>query len=233
HIKQNEKNVFFEKLYSNSNALRITMDFGNGGSFITGTAGCASFPEDADNYNDLFGLIDKMLYIGKNRGRNCYTIYDSEKHKNVEVSKIARRGVFTDMHRLRTIIEKAENFEHKLLSVMPLLMEILKIHDLFYVGEDGRMRSVMNRSFDGDAADIANLMSDDLFSENTLDAVKKNSPVFYKTLISNGFESALVARIRKAYKVSGYLVCAVNRSLRIWQENECAILYYVAGLLAE
>ena len=233
HIKQDEKNVFFEKLYSNSNALRITMDFGNGGSFITGTAGCASFPEDADNYNDLFGLIDKMLYIGKNRGRNCYTIYDSENHKNVEVSKIARRGVFTDMHRLRTIIEKAENFEHKLLSVMPLLMEILKIHDLFYVGEDGRMRSVMNRSFDGDAADIANLMSDDLFSENTLDAVKKNSPVFYKTLISNGFESALVARIRKAYKVSGYLVCAVNRSLRIWQENECAILYYVAGLLAE
>ncbi|MBR6214994.1 MAG: hypothetical protein IKQ84_01140, partial [Spirochaetaceae bacterium] len=126
---------------------------------------------------------------------------------------------FTDMHKLRRITEKSEDFEHKLQAVMPLLMEILTIHDLYYVGEDGRMKSVMNRSFNGDAADIANLMTDDLFSENTLDSVKKNSPVLYKTLISNGFESALIARIRKAYKVSGYLICAVNRILRICQEN--------------
>ena len=230
---KNEKNAFFEKLYTHSVALRFNMDFGNGGAFVTGTAGCASFPEDADNYNDLFGLIDKMLYIGKNRGRNCYTIYDAEAHRNVEVTKIARRGVFTDMYRLRKVMEKAEDFEHKLQAVMPMLMEILTIHDLFYAGEDGRMKSVMNRTFDGDAADIANLMTDDLFSEHTLDTVKKNSPVFYKTLVKNGFESVLVARIRKAYKVSGYLICAVNRSLRIWQENECAVLYYIAGLLAE
>ena len=230
---KNEKNAFFEKLYTHSVALRFNMDFGNGGAFVTGTAGCASFPEDADNYNDLFGLIDKMLYIGKNRGRNCYTIYDAEAHRDVEVTKIARRGVFTDMYRLRKVMEKAEDFEHKLQAVMPMLMEILTIHDLFYAGEDGRMKSVMNRSFNGDAADIANLMTDDLFSEHTLDAVKKNSPVFYKTLVKNGFESVLVARIRKAYKVSGYLICAVNRSLRIWQENECAVLYYIAGLLAE
>ena len=230
---KNEKDAFFEKLYTHSVALRFNMDFGNGGAFVTGTAGCASFPEDADNYNDLFGLIDKMLYIGKNRGRNCYTIYDAEAHRNVEVTKIARRGVFTDMYRLRKVMEKAEDFEHKLQAVMPMLMEILTIHDLFYAGEDGRMKSVMNRAFDGDAADIANLMTDDLFSEHTLDTVKKNSPVFYKTLVKNGFESVLVARIRKAYKVSGYLICAVNRSLRIWQENECAVLYYIAGLLAE
>ena len=230
---KSEKNAFFEKLYTHSVALRFNMDFGNGGAFVTGTAGCASFPEDADNYNDLFGLIDKMLYIGKNRGRNCYTIYDEEAHRDVEVTKIARRGVFTDMYRLRKVMEKAEDFEHKLQAVMPMLMEILTIHDLFYAGEDGRMKSVMNRSFDEDAADIANLMTDDLFSEHTLDAVKKNSPVFYKTLVKNGFESVLVARIRKAYKVSGYLICAVNRSLRIWQENECAVLYYIAGLLAE
>ena len=230
---KNEKDAFFEKLYTHSVALRFNMDFGNGGAFVTGTAGCASFPEDADNYNDLFGLIDKMLYIGKNRGRNCYTIYDAEAHRNVEVTKIARRGVFTDMYRLRKVMEKAEDFEHKLQAVMPMLMEILTIHDLFYAGEDGRMKSVMNRTFDGDAADIANLMTDDLFSEHTLDTVKKNSPVFYKTLVKNGFESVLVARIRKAYKVSGYLICAVNRSLRIWQENECAVLYYIAGLLAE
>ena len=62
HIEQDDKINFFERLYANSLALRFTMDFVNGGSFITATVGAASFPEDADNYQDLFSLIDKMLY---------------------------------------------------------------------------------------------------------------------------------------------------------------------------
>jgi hypothetical protein len=43
----------------------------------------------------------------------------------------------------------------------------------------------------------------------------------------------MVAKMRKRDRVCGYLVCAVRRSMRIWQENECALLYYLAGLLAE
>ncbi len=91
HTRLDDKISFFEKLYSNSLALRFTMDFGNGGSFITGTVGAASFPQDADNYADLFSLIDKMLYYGKNKGRNCFTVYQEEKHKNIEVKKLPVR----------------------------------------------------------------------------------------------------------------------------------------------
>ena len=231
HIKIDEKISFFENLYANSLALRFTMDFDDGEPFITGTVGAASFPEDAGNYSDLFTLIDKMLYYGKNKGRNCFTVYQAEKHKNIEVKKIAHQGIYTYIHQLRTSLEEAECFESKLKTAMPVLSEILRVRDIYYVRNDGRLKAVMNSHFDGDASDIKKLMTEDLFSENTLDKVKDNSPEFYKTLISNGFESALIVRIRKAEKVSGYLVCAVNRSLRIWQESECAVLYYVAGLL--
>lgn len=92
---------------------------------------------------------------------------------------------------------------------------------------------MINSQFEGEASDISNLMTDDLFAENTLDKIKTSSPKFYKTLITNGFETSMIVRIRKAQDVCGYLVCAVKRSLRIWQETECAVLYYVAGLLAE
>lgn len=233
HIKTDDKISFFKKLYTNSMALRFTMDFGNGGSFITGTVGAASFPEDADNYADLFTLIDKMLYYGKNKGRNCFTVYQEKKHKNLEVTKIARRGLYTYIHQLRTSLEDVDGFENKLKAAMPILTEILKVRDIYYVRNDNRLKAVMTPDFDGDATDIAELMTEDLFSENTLDKVKNNSPVFYNTLISNGFETILIVRIRKAENVSGYLVCAVKRSLRIWQENECAVLYFVAGLLSE
>ena len=231
HIKIDEKMSFFERLYTNSLALRFTMDFGNGGSFITATVGAASFPEDADNYADLFTLIDKMLYFGKSKGRNCFTIYQPEKHKNFEVTKNVNRGLYTYIHQLRTTLENADGFENKLKTAIPVLSEILKVRDIYYVRDNGRMKGVMNSDFDEDASDISDLMTEDLFSENTMDKIKNNSPKFYKALISNGFESAMVVRIRKAEKVFGYLICAVNRSLRIWQENECAVLYYVAGLL--
>lgn len=233
HIKTDDKNSFFEKLYTNSLALRFTMDFGNGGSFITGTAGAASFPEDADNYADLFSLIDKMLYFGKNKGRNCYNIYQAKEHKDLEVTKIAQRGLYTYIHQLKTDMEAAVGFENKLKTAIPVLSEILKVRDIYYVRNDGRLKSVMNPDFDGDASDISALMTEDLFSENTLDKVKNHSPAFYKTLIINGFETAMIVRVRKAETIFGYLVCAVNRSLRIWQENESAVLYYVAELLTE
>ena len=233
HTKTDDKITFFKKLYTNSLALRFTMDFGNGGSFITGTVGAASFPEDADNYADLFTLIDKMLYYGKSKGRNCFTVYEAEKHKDLEVTKIAHQGLYTYIHQLKTSLENTEGFENKLKAAMPLLSEILKVNDLYYVHSDSRLKAVMNSDFDGDASDISKLMTEDLFSENTLDKIKTSSPVFYKTLINSGFETAMIVRIRKAEEVSGYLVCAVKRSLRIWQENECAVLYYVAGLLTE
>ncbi len=233
HTSLEDKLSFFERLYSNSLALRFTMDFGNGGSFITGTVGAASFPQDADNYADLFSLIDKMLYYGKNKGRNCFTVYQEEKHKNLEVKKIARQGIYTYIHKLRTTLEQVNGFEEKLKAAFPILSEVLKVQDIYYVRQDGILKAVINSQFEGDASDISKLMTDDLFAENTLDKIKSCSPKFYKTLITNGFETSMIVRIRKAHEVCGYLVCAVKRSLRIWQENECAVLYYVAGLLAE
>ena len=83
------------------------------------------------------------------------------------------------------------------------------------------------------ASDISNIMEEDLFMESSLDLIKKHSPIFYNALMQKGFESVLISSIRKGNKTYGYLICAVQRSLRIWQENECAVLYYLSDLLAD
>lgn len=233
HITKEDKVQFFEDLYGSSNVLRKEVYFGNGAAFVTGTAGCASFPEDSKDFNNLFSLIDKMLYLGKNKGRNCYTIYNEAKHKDIEIRKIANNGIFTSMHKLKQDIENEKGFEKRLLKALPQLNEVLQIHDLFYVTDDGKMRAVLDKSFCADASDLPDVMEEDLFSESTLDLIKKRSPIFYKSLTSNGFETVLISRIRKGKNTKGYLVCAVKRSLRIWQENECAILFYLSELLAE
>ena len=233
NITREEKINFFNNLYGNSKALRTDVSFDNGSAFITGTSGAASFPYDADEYSDLFGLIDKMLYLGKHRGRNCYRFYEEAVHKNIEIRKIAKDGIYTNMHKLKKDLEKEKGFEKKLEKAMPSLTEILQMQDLHYVGPDGIMKAVLNKNFSEDASDICELMKDDMFAESTLDLVKKYSPKFDKALIKNGFESVLVCRIQKDEKVKGYLVWAVRRSLRIWQENECALIFYLAELLAD
>lgn len=233
NITRDDKIHFFNNLYGNSKALRTDVYFDNGSAFITGTSGAASFPYDADEYSDLFGLIDKMLYLGKHRGRNCYRIYEEAVHKNIEIRKIAKDGIYTNMHKLKKDLEKVQGFEQKLVKAMPSLTEILQMKDLLYVGPDGKMKAVLNKNFLEDASDLCELMKDDMFSESTLDLVKKYSPKFNQALIKNGFESVLVCRIQKDNKVKGYLVWAVRRSLRIWQENECALIFYLAELLAD
>ena len=53
------------------------------GSIVTCSIGIAKFPEQAKNYDELFELADKCLYIAKYRGRNCYIIYKPEIHDKI------------------------------------------------------------------------------------------------------------------------------------------------------
>ncbi len=233
NISNSDKKDFFEGLYSDSGILRTNIEFDNGYSYITATSGAASYPKDADNFDDLFSLIDKMLYLGKSKGRNCYSVYDGRIHKNVEITKLHGHSIYSVMSKLKDEIDSIDNFEKALQKVMPILSETLQVKDLYYVREDGKLRSVRDKSFVAEASDIAGIMEEDLFSDSTLTRVEQEAPSFFSALKDNGFESAMVARIRKCNRIYGYLVCAVKRSLRIWQENERAELFFLAGLMTK
>ena len=62
---------------------------------ITLSIGCAGYPKDADNYEDLFFLADFALYRAKEKGRNRYIIYDREKHGTMEDIKNKKMSVNT------------------------------------------------------------------------------------------------------------------------------------------
>jgi diguanylate cyclase (GGDEF)-like protein len=55
-----------------------------GGIKLTTSIGCASSPKDALNYDDLFKLADRCLYIAKAKGRNRFIIYTREIHGSIE-----------------------------------------------------------------------------------------------------------------------------------------------------
>lgn len=50
--------------------------------------GAASYPKDADSYEDVFMIADYCLYIAKDKGRNRYIIYDKCKHGDIEAIRM-------------------------------------------------------------------------------------------------------------------------------------------------
>ncbi|MCM1101374.1 MAG: GGDEF domain-containing protein [Clostridium sp.] len=62
---------------------------------ITLSIGCAAYPKDADNYEDLFFLADFALYRAKEKGRNRYIIYNRDKHGTLEDIKNTKMTVNT------------------------------------------------------------------------------------------------------------------------------------------
>lgn len=231
-IAYDQKKEFFKDLYANGRVLRRNVLLEDCQPFITGTVGCATYPDDAADYDGLFALIDKTLYRGKTKGRNCYIIYVEEKHKDIEIRQLARHGVCTAMHRLVRQFELVPGLMNKLQSVLPLLMEELQISDLYYAGRSGVARGVRNRQTKLDVRDIGKLMNDDVYSTSMIDKIQKKSPLFYASIQQHRMETVLIARVGMDMETDGYLICAESRSHRIWQEDESAIIYFLAKLLA-
>lgn len=223
---------FFEGLYEDGMILRRNINVDGEDIYVTGTAGCAAFPENAKSYDELFSLIDKTLYRGKNRGRNCYVIYQEEKHKDLDIKKIARSGIYTSMIGIVKQLNSVKGIHEKLEAIMPMLEEEYNIPRLYYVGMDNVMHSVLDKEMKENVGDLQNITDDELFAENNFDELKKDYPEFCEALRKYDVGSILMVRIGTGRDSYGHLICADKRTRRIWQEDECAIMYYLGKYLA-
>ena len=231
-LAYDDKKRFFRDLYE-GRVLRKNIPVEDCRPFVTGTIGCATFPHDARDFDGLFALIDKTLYRGKTKGRNCHIIYVEEKHKNIEIRKLAKRGMYTTFHSVIRQYEMVPGLKNKLHNVTPLLMEELQISDLYYVGLDGVMHSVRSEDFREAVPDVGNVLAgEDLFAANSLEGIEKPSPIFYEVLRRMEVETVVIVRVGMDMETDGWLICAEPHSRRIWQEAECAMLYFLAKLLA-
>lgn len=79
--QEDSKDKIREHLRSIKNAVHVFFPENDEGKpVITLSIGCAAYPQDADNYEDLFVLADFALYLAKEKGRDRYVIFDRNKH---------------------------------------------------------------------------------------------------------------------------------------------------------
>jgi len=79
---------------------------------VTCSVGTASYPADANNYDDLFKLADHCLYIAKSKGRDRFIIYTRSMHGSLE--EILSNGTVIQM---ANYVSEADKTKH-LLSII-------------------------------------------------------------------------------------------------------------------
>jgi hypothetical protein len=65
--------------------VKDTFSVGENSCKITLSIGVSAFPDNGNDYYELFEKADKCLYLAKNKGRNRFIIYDEKKHGAVSV----------------------------------------------------------------------------------------------------------------------------------------------------
>ena len=227
-----EKKKFCLKIYTEFTVLRKSYSIGKYSLFVTGTTGLATFPEDARDYDTLFSLIDKTLYRGKSKGRNCYIIYVESKHKNIEIRQFKKHSQYDIIRNMTAAFDSSPLLKGKIQAIYQALAADMNLSDIYYVDRSGLMRSIRDNRVIGNAEDIGQIVKDDVYATNNMEELRAVCPRFYETAAACEFETLLASELRIGPMRFGYIMFAEPRNMRIWQDEELVIMYSLARMLS-
>lgn len=233
YLTYDDIHEFYEGMCINDTVFRKALQLNGGKAYISSTIGSAAFPTDADNYDMLFALMDKTLYRGKSKGRNCYIIYVEHKHKHLTVQKLAKHSIFHTMRNLANAFDCGRNLKNKLNRVNQPLCAELHILDCYYIDKEGDMVQFSDYKNVGKADDIGNIMEDVCYHTDDFTDIEKLCPNTYKIIKELEFETILVVNIEYKNEKCGYILCPGEYIRRLWQEEEQALAFFVGRMIAE
>lgn len=217
---------------------------------VTCTMGIAQCPKDAQDFETLFKIADKALYIGKLKGRNRFIIYRCELHGALEETDEERMNIQlekTPLCKRKAVMEVIESFENKKAENIKGLAENIKenynLDDVrLYYGDDLKLFSSatgLEFAYDKEIKTLLDCENENYYTEeNTL--VIDNYVIFeyrnkkiYKFLEENKIFSIIVYVVKDKGKVVGIITFSMIDTLRKWSEWDINMLTIIAKLLGK
>ena len=206
--------------------------------YITATVGCASFPNDAKTYDDLFRIADKALYRGKTKGRNCFIVYVESKHKNIEVRRQDHASLPNVFSRISEIADnKKMSLGDKMKHILSYITDTLQISESAFLSADKTSivgREWYNCKIDDECLAIFDELTKDnnVFMPNGLDltGVLGNKKIF-NFVTDKKIITFLTCRVKHDDKTLGYVILFESKITRIWQEFDISLLLYLSKII--
>jgi len=208
---------------------------------VTCSMGVCEFPNNGAEFNKLYALADKMLYLAKSKGKNRYIIYTPELHDSqlkpaAAVSKTASADSFDKIGIMQRLVDKY--LVHRTYNNAKIFSEIgtaFSLSEILMIYEDFSV--AFQWTPDGISSDIEKILHfksgtefDELFNIDNLlvlDGLYKlegNCPEVEERLSEKGVKSALFYRIDRSGKFSGYVMFAKKTQRQKWSDYEILAL---------
>ena len=237
-LSYDQLHQILDKLYGGTEFLRKNLRLAEVSPFITATIGSVTYPKDTSNFDDMLSKLDKTIYRGKAKGRNCFIIYVESKHKNIDVTKRAYQTTIEIIENIDSIMENGDNFKLALKPVLQCAIDSLHIANAVILFENGDLieayRDAPFDIYDVRIGEWAKLISDssDSAAYFNIKQIKDISMPLYDVLFNNDSESFIISKIRLKSNFFGYIIFSETLTERIWQEKEETILHYIEKIIA-
>lgn len=234
-VEYDKVHAFYMRMYCEGSVLRRELSFPGGGRhYLTATIGSAFFPNDAPDFDTLFSLVDKALYRGKSKGRNCFIIYVASKHAQLQIPGLSGNSIYETLREMTERFDSAEGFNAKMYAAYQPFRDAMHLGKLLYLDSG----LVLHDPETGDSvqlpAGLSILRSQGIYAPTPLEELAESNPVLLSTLQGMGLEAALFARIGYTEDDFGCLVvCPLPYTKHIWQDSEYTLSFSLSRMLSQ
>lgn len=217
---------------------------------ITCSMGVACYPDNGDNYDKIFQLADRMLYIAKQKGKNRYVIYTPEIHDRPADTSLSASGNH-NLEQLREnkpavmqrlveefLIRRIVTYETEMTELLYCfeLDEIIIVTKGMPVAErwtkEGVFRDVEDKEFLTPEAGFLNSFDDNhLLVMNSIFNLEGKAPLLSSKLTVRGIESVLFYQFCKHDQYFGYIMFAKKSHRQMWAEYDKTLLSVVGKVM--
>lgn len=222
------------------------------GASITMSIGIAEYPKDAGDYEALFQVADKCVYLAKAKGKNRFIKYIEELHKDFAMkgqagSNPKAKSLNIYATQCRGVVDLLTNADanDKMEHVKAEIQGILTTYDVdrfsLYGGDNYELKCCIGDT-DGVAQSADFLMTEEflklfdingLYAQNRILTLKESHPDIYGRLQKQGTEGYLLLLVEMPDGYKMLVEYDVVRRQRKWSLNEKGLLYIAAQIIAK
>ena len=231
-----EVHDYVEKLLNEGQIVRRKIKVLDKAFYVTATVGCASYPKDCDNYDDLFLIADKALYRGKTKGRNCFIVYVESKHKNIEVHRKEQSSLPNMFSRIFELSNNnKQTIDERIKRILNYVTDSLQISEAEFVKTDFtaiKSGEGFGCSIDSECIEIFEKLTQ---ASNIYYPVGLNTGLDNKKLqtfiVDKKIITFILSKVIIDNETVGYILLFEGKISRIWQEKDLALLQYINAMI--
>lgn len=205
-------------------------------SNLTVTVGAVNYPKDASNFEELLLKADKALYRGKQKGRNCFIIYDEKKHSKIDATFLHNDILITGLMNqiYDVIIDEKISIKKRLDITTSAISSYLSISGASLQTDTKEYKTPkLNRFIPLELIKTIKeeIDSKDMLVINDFTLIKEYSSSLYQYCYDNKIRSFVIMKIYGCKHEYGYLTFFDNERKRIWQSENRVLFKYFANIL--